>query len=62
MAIFEFDLENEISVCGRNWELKTWVLKPRFENPDSWLLSKKAIKTEKKVQNLGLTAEPCEKS
>ena len=43
MAIFGFDLENEISVCVRNWELKTWVLKPRFENPDSWLLSKKAI-------------------
>ena len=43
MAIFRFDLENEISVCVRNWELKTWVLKPRFENPDSWLLSIKAI-------------------
>ena len=24
MAIFRFDLENEISVCVRNWELKTW--------------------------------------
>ena len=23
MAIFEYDLENEISVCVRNWELKT---------------------------------------
>ena len=43
MAIFGFDLENEISVCVRNWELKTWVLKSRFENSDSWLLSKKAI-------------------
>ena len=42
-VISRFDLENEISVCVRNWELKTWVLKPRFENPDSWLLSKKAI-------------------
>jgi hypothetical protein len=30
MAIFGFDLENEISVCVRNWELKTWVLKSRF--------------------------------
>jgi hypothetical protein len=37
------NLENEISVCVRNWELKTWVLKSRFENPDSWLLSKKVI-------------------
>ena len=43
MAIFGCDLENEISVCVRNWKLKTWVLKPRFENPDSWLLSKNAI-------------------
>ena len=43
MAIFGFDLENEISVCVRNWELKTWFLKPRFENPDSLLLNKKAI-------------------
>ena len=34
MAIFGFDLENEISVCDRNWELKTWNLKPRFGNPD----------------------------
>ena len=42
-AIFGFDLENEISVCVGNWELKTWVLKSRFENPNSWLLSKKAI-------------------
>ena len=32
MAIFRFDLENEISVCVRNWELKTWILEPRFEN------------------------------
>ena len=32
-----------VSVCVRNWELETWVLKSRFENPDSWLLSKKAI-------------------
>ena len=37
MTIFGCDLENEISVCVRNWKLKTWVLKPRFENPDSWL-------------------------
>ena len=37
------NLENEISVCVRNWELKTWVLKSRFENPDSRLLSKKVI-------------------
>ena len=29
MAIFGFDLENEISVCVRNWEWKTWVLKTR---------------------------------
>jgi hypothetical protein len=36
-------LENEISVCVRNWGLKTWILKPRFENSDSWLLSKKVI-------------------
>ena len=36
-------MENEISVCIRNWEFKTWVLKPRFVNPDSWLLSKKAM-------------------
>ena len=43
MAIFGFDLENEISVCVRNWKLKTWVLKSRFENPDSSLLSFKAI-------------------
>ena len=43
MAIFRCDLENEISVCVRNWKLKTWVLKSRFENSDSWLLSKKAI-------------------
>ena len=43
MAIFEYDLENEISVCVKNWQLKTWVLKSRFENSDSWLLSKKAI-------------------
>ena len=43
MAISGFDLENEISVCVRNWELKTWNLKSRFDNPDSWLLSKKAI-------------------
>ena len=28
MAIFGFDLENKMSVCVRNWELKTWVLKP----------------------------------
>ena len=34
MAIFGFDLENEISVCVRNWKI---------ENPDSWLLSKKVI-------------------
>ena len=34
MAILRFDLENEISVCVRNWEI---------ENPDSWLLSNKAI-------------------
>jgi hypothetical protein len=26
MAIFGFDLENEISVCVRNWELKTLIL------------------------------------
>ena len=26
MAIFGFDLENEISVCVRNWGLKTWCL------------------------------------
>ena len=46
----------------RFWELKTFVLKPRFENPDSWLLSKKVIiNSEKKVQNLGLTAELCKK-
>ena len=32
MAIFTFDLENKISGFVR---LKTWVLKPRFENPDS---------------------------
>ena len=43
MDIFRFDLENKISVCVRNWELKTWVLKSRFENSDSWLLSKKSI-------------------
>jgi len=43
MAIFGFDLENEVSVCVRNWKLKTWVLKSRFETSDSWLLSKKAI-------------------
>ena len=43
MAICGSDLENEISVCVRNWELKAWVLKSSFENPDSWLLSKKAI-------------------
>jgi hypothetical protein len=43
MAIFEFDLENEISVFVRNWELKTWVLKPRSENLDSWLLSRQAM-------------------
>ena len=43
MAIFRFDLENEISVCVGNWELETCVLKPRFENLDSWLLSNKAI-------------------
>ena len=43
MAIFGFDLENEIPVCVRNWELKTWVLKPKYENPDSWLLNKKEI-------------------
>ena len=43
-------------------ELKTWVLKPRSENPDSWLLNKKVIIfDEKKVQTLGLTAEPCRK-
>ena len=42
MAIFGFDLENEISVCVRNWELKT-----RLENPDSWLLSKREILNEK---------------
>ena len=43
MTIFGFDLENEVLVCVRNWELKTWVLKLWFENSDSWLLSKKAI-------------------
>jgi hypothetical protein len=43
IAILRFDLENEISVCVRNWELKSWVLNPRFENPDSRLLRKKAI-------------------
>ena len=43
MAIFGCDLQNEISVCFRDWKLKTWVLKSRFENFDSWLLSKKAI-------------------
>jgi hypothetical protein len=43
MAIFRSDLENEISVCVENWKLETWILKPRFENSDSWLLSKKAI-------------------
>ena len=26
MAIFRFDLENEISVGVRNWELKTLIL------------------------------------
>jgi hypothetical protein len=30
MTIFGCDLENEISVCVRNWELKTWVSKSRF--------------------------------
>ena len=35
-------MENEIPVYVRNWELKTWILKPRFENPDSWLQSKKS--------------------
>ena len=34
------NFEIEISGWVRNWELKTWVLKPRSENPDSWLLSK----------------------
>ena len=43
MAIFGCDLQNEISVCFRDWKLKTWVLKSSFENFDSWLLSKYAI-------------------
>ena len=58
MAIFRFDLKNEISVCVRNWELKTWILKHRFENPDSWLLSKNSEKN----QSLDLNAEPCKKT
>jgi hypothetical protein len=37
------NLENEISVWVRNRELKTWVLKPKFENPNSRLLSQRAI-------------------
>ena len=51
-------MESEISVCVRNWELKTQVLKPKFENPNSRLLSQRA---EKKVQTPGLTAWPCRK-
>ncbi len=47
MAIFGFDLENEISVCVRNGSLETGNWKPGL--------------TEKIVQNLGLTAEPCRK-
>ena len=46
------DLENEISVCVRNWELKTLIL-------GCW--AKKQLLTEKKVQNLGSTAESCRK-
>jgi hypothetical protein len=37
------NLENKLSVWVRNWELKTWVLKTRFENPDSRLVSQRAI-------------------
>ena len=58
MAILGCDLENEIPVYVRNWELKTWVLKSRFENPDSWLLSKKAIIN---FIHQDLTPEPCRK-
>jgi hypothetical protein len=43
MAIFEFDLENEVSGCVKNRKLKTWGLKPRFENPETWLVSNKAM-------------------
>ena len=38
--------------------LETWILKPRSEKPDSWLLSKETIIDLEKVQNLALTAEP----
>ena len=31
MAIFGFDLENEISVCVWKWELKTWIENLDFE-------------------------------
>ena len=43
MAVFKSDLENEISVWVENWKLETWILKPGFENSDSWMLSKKAM-------------------
>ena len=35
MTIIRLELDSEIPICVRNWELKTWGLKPRFENPDS---------------------------
>ena len=37
------NLENEISVWIKNWKLKPQVLKPKFENHNSRLLSKRAI-------------------
>ena len=59
---FKFrNLENEISIWVRKWELKTCVLKPKFESPNSRLLSQRAIINSEKVQSLGLTAEPCRK-
>ena len=41
-----------MSVFVRNWELKTWVLKPTL------ILG---CAEQKKFINLGLTAEPCRK-
>ena len=58
MTIFSFDMENKISVCVRNWKFKTWVLKPRFENPDSesefQIYFKKSNFLHKKIPNAAL--------
>jgi hypothetical protein len=45
------NLANEISVWVKNWELKTQVLKPKFENPNSRLLNQRAIINREKSSN-----------